>query len=174
MQGIQELLNQGNHVLEESCHTQYKLYRMGNSSTDKNVQRSSFKVLLNRKALQIRKVHLTIPGCIKTLFLIQHSNSPFVQNLKRRHFQMICIVSKLIKLMLCNGVFEAAFFLCSLLNNIVMLTMQNTKNASGTLVISNTFPPLLSNPKRMDIIMILQMMTRYRTESCCDSLVWEN
>ncbi|CAO1395618.1 unnamed protein product [Diamesa serratosioi] len=145
--GIQELLNQGNHVLEESCHTQYKLYRMGNSSTDKNVQRSSFKVLLNRKALEIRK------------------------NLKRRHFQMICIVSKLIKLMLCNGVFEAAFSLCSLLNNIVMLTMQNTKNASGSLVISNTFPPLLSNPKRMDIIMILQMMTRYRTESCCDSLI---
>lgn len=75
MQGIQELLNQGNHVLEESCHTQYKLYRMGNSSTDKNVQRSSFKVLLNRKALQIRKVilHLFIPASNTLTFI-----SPFL------------------------------------------------------------------------------------------------
>lgn len=84
-------------VLEESSQTQYKLYRMGNSSSDKNVERSSFKVLLNKKALQIRK------------------------NLKRRHFQLICIVTKLIKLMLCNGVFEAAFQMCSLLNNAVIL-----------------------------------------------------
>lgn len=84
-------------VLEESSQTQYKLYRMGNSSTDKNVERSSFKVLLNKKALQIRK------------------------NLKRRHFQLILIVTKLIKLMLCNGVFEAGFLMCSLLNNAVML-----------------------------------------------------
>lgn len=84
-------------VLEESSHTQYKLYRMGHSSADKNVERSSFKVLLNKKALQIRK------------------------NLKRRHFQLILIVTKLIKLMLCNGVFEAGFLMCSLLNNAVML-----------------------------------------------------
>jgi hypothetical protein len=84
-------------VLEESSQTQYKLYRMGNSSSDKNVERSSFKVLLNRKALQIRK------------------------NLKRRHFQLILILTKLIKLMLCNGVFEAGFLMCSLLNNAVIL-----------------------------------------------------
>lgn len=91
------MLDQGNVVLEESSHTQYKLYRMGHSSADKNVERSSFKVLLNKKALQIRK------------------------NLKRRHFQLILIVTKLIKLMLCNGVFEAGFLMCSLLNNAVML-----------------------------------------------------
>lgn len=77
MQGIQELLNQGNRVLEESCHTQYKLYRMGNSSTDKNVQRSCFKVLLNRKALQIRKVHLIIPGC-QNIVSNSTFHSPFV------------------------------------------------------------------------------------------------
>lgn len=134
-------------VLEESSHTQYKLYRMGNSSSNANVERSSFKVLLNKKASQIRK------------------------NLKRRHFQLILIVTKLIKLMLCNGVFEAGFLMCSLLNNAVILTLQNTKTASGTLVISNTFPPLLSNPRLMHITSILQMVTRYRTEKCCESLV---
>ena len=51
-------------------------------------------------------------------------------------------------------------------------TLQNTKTASGTLVISNTFPPLLSNPRLMHITSILQMVTRYRTEKCCESLVW--
>lgn len=95
--GYQDLLDQGKTVLEESSQTQYKLYRMGSSSNDKNVQRSSFKILLNKKASQIRK------------------------NLKRRHFQLILIVTKLIKLMLCNGVFEAGFLMCSLLNNTVML-----------------------------------------------------
>lgn len=65
---------------------------MGRSTSDKNVERSSFKVLLNKKALQIRK------------------------NLKRRHFQLILIVTKLIKLMLCNGVFEAGFMITSLYN----------------------------------------------------------
>lgn len=51
-------------------------------------------------------------------------------------------------------------------------TLQNTKTASGSLVISNTFPPLLSNPRLMHITSILQMVTRYRTEKCCESLVW--
>jgi hypothetical protein len=91
------LLDEGNSVLKESAHTQYKLFRMGISSSDKNVERSSFKVLLNKKALQIRK------------------------NLKRRHFQLILIVTKLIKLMLCNGVFEAGFLMCELLNSAVIL-----------------------------------------------------
>lgn len=52
-------------------------------------------------------------------------------------------------------------------------TLQNTKTASGSLVISNTFPPLLSNPRLMHITSILQMVTRYRTEQCCESLVSE-
>jgi hypothetical protein len=77
--------------------TQYKLFRMGISSTDKNVERSSFKILLNKKALVIRK------------------------NLRRRHFQLILIVTKLIKLMLCHGIFESAFMMCALLNQAVIL-----------------------------------------------------
>lgn len=88
-------------MLAESAHTQFKLNRMRSSSSDKNVERSCFKLLLNLKALKIR------------------------QNLKRRHFQMIMIVTKLIKLMLCNGIFEAAFLLCDILNNSVILWVRN-------------------------------------------------
>jgi hypothetical protein len=62
-----------------------------------------------------------------------------------------------IKLMLSCGYIDGAFSLSALLNCVVILTLQNTKSSSGTLVISNTFPQLLSNPKRMDIISILQV-----------------
>ena len=73
--------------------------------------------------------------------------------------------------MLFNGIFEAAFHLCSLFNNILMLTSQYTKTSSVTLMVSNTFPNVLSNSKRMDITSILQLITKYRTESCCASLI---
>lgn len=73
--------------------------------------------------------------------------------------------------MLFNGVFEAAFHLSSLFNNILQLTSHYTKFSSGSLVVSNTFPSLLSKPKRMDITSILQLITKYRTESCCASLI---
>lgn len=73
--------------------------------------------------------------------------------------------------MLFNGIFEAAFHLSSLFNNILILTSQYTKTTSGSLVISNTFPSLLSTSKRMDISSILQLITKYRTESCCASLI---
>lgn len=96
-QGYADLLDEGIKMLAASSHTQFKLNRMRSSSSDKNVERSCFKVLLNKKALQIR------------------------QNLKRRHHQMIMIVTKLIKLMLCNGIFEAAFLLCEVLNSAVIL-----------------------------------------------------
>lgn len=106
-----------------------------------------WKVILNRKVLLMRK------------------------NLKRRHFQLLFILSKTIKQMLFNGIFEAAFHLSSLFNNILILTSQYTKSSSGSLVVSNTFPCLLSNPKRMDVTSILQLITKYRTESCCASLI---
>ena len=147
LKAFQMLLDQGKAYFQDSCYSQYQLYRMGSSSSDKNVERSSFKVLLNKKALLISR------------------------HLRKRHFQLIFIISKLIKQMLCNGIFEAAFYLCSLLNNIVILTAEQTRHASGTLIVSNTCPTLLSNPKRMDISSILQLITRYRTESCCASLI---
>lgn len=141
------LLEQGKIYFQESCLGQYKLYKIGNSSTDKNVDRSMWKGILNRKALLMRT------------------------NLRRRHFQLLFILSKTIKQMLFNGIFEAAFHLSSLFNNILILTGQYTKASSGSLVVSNTFPCLLSNPKRMDITSILQLITKYRTESCCASLI---
>lgn len=144
---FQMLLEQGKIYFQDSCLSQFKLYKIGNSSTDKNVERSMWKVILNRKALLMRT------------------------NLRRRHFQLLFIISKTIKQMLFNGIFEAAFHLSSLFNNILLLTAQYTKMSSGSLVISNTFPSLLSHPKRMDITSILQLVTKYRTESCCASLI---
>jgi Coiled-coil protein 142 len=141
------LLEQGKVYFQESCLSQYKLFKIGTSSTDKNVERSLRKVLLNRKALLMRT------------------------NLRRRHFQLLFIMSKTIKQMLFNGIFEAALHLASLFNNILLLNSQYTKLSSGSLVISNTFPTLFINPKRMDITSILQLITKYRTESCCASLI---
>lgn len=141
------LLEQGKIYFQESCLSQYKLQKIGKTSTDKNVERSMRKVILNRKALLMRT------------------------NLRRRHFQLLFIISKTIKQMLFNGIFEAAFHLSSLFNNILILTSQYTKLSSGSLVVSNTFPTLFANPKRMDITSILQLITKYRTESCCASLI---
>lgn len=141
------LLEQGKIYFQDSCLSQYKLYKIGSSSTDKNAERSMWKVILNRKALLMRT------------------------NLRRAHFQLLFIISKTIKQMLFNGIFEAAFHLCSLFNNILILTSKYTKMSSGSLVVSNTFPSLLSLSKRMDIASILQLVTKYRTESCCASLI---
>lgn len=127
--------------------SQYKLYRIGGLSSDKNVERSSYKGLLKRKSTLIRT------------------------NLRRRHYQLLFIILKTIKHLLFNGIFEAAFHLCSLYNNIVTLTSENTKSSSGSLVVSNTYSSLLSTPKRMDISSILQLVTKYRTESCCGNLI---
>lgn len=141
------LLEQGKIYFQESCLSQYKLYKIGAASTDKNTERSMWKVILNRKALLMRT------------------------NLRRRHFQSLFIISKTIKEMLFNGIFEAAFHLASLYNNILILTLEYTKMSSGSLMVSNTFPSLLATSKRMDVTSILQLVTKYRTESCCASLI---
>lgn len=120
---FQMLLEQGKIYFQESCLSQYKLYKTGKCSTKKSL----WKIILNRKALLMRT------------------------NLRRRHFQLLFIISKSIKQMLFNGIFEAAFHLSSLYNNILMLTSEYTKMSSGSLVVSNTFPCLLIHPKRMDI-----------------------
>lgn len=93
------------------------------------------------------------------------------KNLKRRHFQLLFVISKTIKQMLFNGIFEAAFHLSSLFNNILILTLQYTKSSSGSLMVSNTFPSVLANPKRMDVTSILQLITKYRTDIVCGSLI---
>ncbi|KAG5681501.1 hypothetical protein PVAND_010928 [Polypedilum vanderplanki] len=144
---FQTLLEQGNVFFQDSCMSQYKLYRISAASSDKNVERSSYKILLKRKSMLIRT------------------------HLKRRHFQLLFIISKTIKQLLANGIFEAAFHLCSLYNNIAILTAQNMRVSSGSMIISNTHSSLMSNPKRLDISSILQLVTRYRTESCCSNLI---
>ena len=147
MQAFQTLLEKGNVYCQDSCMSQYKLFRIGSSSSDKNVERSSYKGLLKRKSMLIRT------------------------NLKRRHFQLLFIISKTIKRLLFNGIFEAAFHLCSLYNNIIILTNQHMKSSSGSMIISNTYTAIVSNPKRMDVCSILQLVTKYRTESCCSKLI---
>lgn len=123
------------------------MYRIGSTSTDKNVERSTYKGLLKRKSMLIR------------------------MNLKRRHYQLLFIISKIIKRLLFNGIFEAALHLSSLYNNIIILTTQHTRSSSGSMIISNTYTAILSNPKRMDITSILQLVTKYRTECCCSKLI---
>lgn len=127
--------------------SQYKLYRIGGSSSDKNVERSSYKVMLKRKTKLART------------------------NLRRRHFQLLFIMLKTIKQLLFNGIFEAAFHLCSLYNNILVLTAQHMKSSSGSLMISNTYSSIVSTPKRMDITCILQLVIKCRIEACCSHLI---
>lgn len=38
-------------------------------------------------------------------------------------------------------------------------------------MVSNTFPIVLANPKRMDVTSILQLITKYRTDIVCGSLI---
>jgi hypothetical protein len=49
--------------------------------------------------------------------------------------------------------------------------MEYTKSSSGSLMVSNTFPSVLANLKRMDVTSILQLITKYRTDIVCGSLI---
>lgn len=72
-QEFEQLLNQSRKQFELSCQAQFRLNRLPSVSADKNMERSPYKVLLNRKSHLIR------------------------QNLKKRHFQLLCIVQKMVK-----------------------------------------------------------------------------
>jgi hypothetical protein len=112
--------------------------KLSASSTDKNIERSSYKVLLTRKANLIR------------------------QNLKKRHLQLIFIVNQMIKLMLglCynTDIIINGALLLTTLHNLNIGLVQNKQNATGAMVCSNTFPGLLSQPKKIDINVILQVI----------------
>ncbi|ETN66672.1 hypothetical protein AND_001537 [Anopheles darlingi] len=69
---FERLLQQSRECFERSAHVQTRLIRMSASSADKNVERSFFKILLNRKAHLIR------------------------QNLRKRNFQLIFIINKMV------------------------------------------------------------------------------
>lgn len=142
------LLEQSKVCFQESCLTQFKLAKIGTTGTERTTyDRSMFKVMLFRKSASMRR------------------------SIRRRHFQLLFIISKTIKKMLCEGIFEAAFHLSSLFNNVLILTAEYTKSQSGSLICSNTFPNVLAALKAMDINSILQLVTRYRTESCCARLI---
>uniref|UniRef100_A0AAG5CXJ9 Uncharacterized protein n=1 Tax=Anopheles atroparvus TaxID=41427 RepID=A0AAG5CXJ9_ANOAO len=151
---FERLLQQSRECFERSAHVQTRLIRMSASSADKNVERSFFKILLNRKAHLIR------------------------QNLRKRNFQLIFIINKMIKLMLAATytseiVVDGALLLCTLHNESVILAQKTTQARSQTKaqICSNSFPSLMSAPKKIDVGMILQIITKQRAEECCSTLI---
>ncbi|KFB53386.1 hypothetical protein ZHAS_00021700 [Anopheles sinensis] len=151
---FERLLQQSRECFERSAHVQTRLIRMSASSADKNVERSFFKILLNRKAHLIR------------------------QNLRKRNFQLIFIINKMIKLMLAatfssEVVVDGALLLCTLHNESVILAQKTTQARTQTnaQICSNSFPSLMSAPKKIDIGMILQIITKQRAEECCSTLI---
>lgn len=133
--------------LQESCLTQFKLSKIGSSGTERSLDRSMLKVMLCRKSNLMRRA------------------------LRRRHFQLLFIIAKTIKKLLCEGIFETAFHLSSLFNDVLIVTSNYIGASSVTQICSNTFTNVFAQPKAMDISTILQMTTRYKTESCCASLI---
>lgn len=56
---------------------------------------------------------------------------------------------------------DAALLLATLHNESVNALLQNVKSSSGARVCSNTFPSLMTNPKRIDVSTILQVIMEY-------------
>lgn len=146
-QASQSFLNQCKVCLQESCLTQFKLSKIGMSGTERSLDRSPLKLMLCRKSAHMRLL------------------------LRRRHFQLLYIISKTIKMLLSEGSFEKALPLASLFNDVLILTSNYMKASSGTQICSNTFTNVVAHPKPLDISTILQLVTRYKTESCCASLI---
>lgn len=133
------MLTRSKKCFELSEHIQSTLAKHALASGNKKMERSPYKVMQHKKATLCR------------------------QNLKRRHFQLIFIIHKMIKLMLSVSLYstevliDGALVLCSLHNGSVELTMKNSKSLSGAQVCSNSFPILLLAPKIFDVGMILQV-----------------
>lgn len=72
LQEFEQLLTQSKKTFEISNEIQMKLQAFSKKSQDKQLDRSSFKVLLNRKLFVVR------------------------QNIKRRHLQLIFIINKMV------------------------------------------------------------------------------
>ncbi|XP_058825246.1 uncharacterized protein LOC131685499 [Topomyia yanbarensis] len=151
---FERLLQQSRQGFELSAHIQFRLIRMTASSADKNVERSFFKILLDRKAHLIR------------------------QNLRKRHFQLTFIINKMVKLMLgltysSEAVIDGAMLLSTLHNESVALALKTTKarTQAGAQICSNSFPAVMIAPKKVDIGTILQIVTKQRSEQCCATLI---
>ncbi|XP_053696391.1 uncharacterized protein LOC128743756 [Sabethes cyaneus] len=151
---FERLLQQSRLGFEQSAHIQMRLIRMTATSADKNVERSFFKILLDRKAHLIR------------------------QNLRKRHFQLTFIINKMIKLMLgltysSEMVIDGSMLLATLHNESVTLALKTAKarTQDGAQICSNTFPAVMIAPKKIDIATILQIVTKQRSEQCCATLI---
>ncbi|KAG4065560.1 hypothetical protein HA402_013330 [Bradysia odoriphaga] len=147
-----QLVSQSKKCFEVSEQLQRQLMKLAAMSSNKKVERSPYKVLQSKKATMCR------------------------HNLKRRHFQLIFVINRMIKLMLGNSfesdiVIDGALLLCSLHNGSVEMTKQNLKAVSGAQVCSNSFPILLLSPKKIDVGMILQIISKQRSENCCLTLI---
>ncbi|XP_055644954.1 uncharacterized protein LOC129780574 isoform X2 [Toxorhynchites rutilus septentrionalis] len=151
---FERLLQQSRQDFELSAHIQLRLIRMSAASADKNAERSFFKILLSRKAHLIR------------------------MSLRKRHFQLIFIIHKMVKLMLgltysSEVVIDGAMLLSTLHNESVALALKTAraKTQAGAQICSNSFPALMSTPRKIDIGTILQIITKQRSEQCCATLI---
>lgn len=68
-------------------------------------------------------------------------------------------------------VVDAALLLCTLYNESVSLYNQNSLPSGIALICSNTYASLMQTPKKIDISMILQTISRHRSEQCCLALI---
>lgn len=68
-------------------------------------------------------------------------------------------------------VIDGALLLCTLFNENIALLNQNSKAAGGARLCSNTFPGLMAQPKKIDVGIILQIISKQRSELCCLSLI---
>lgn len=66
---------------------------------------------------------------------------------------------------------DAALLLCTLYNDSVSLYNKNSLPSGSALICSNTYANLMQTPKKIDISIILQTISRDRSEQCCLSLI---
>lgn len=133
------MISQSKKCLELSGKFQMSLVRLTTTSANKNFERSPYKVLQSRKAQLIR------------------------QNLKRRHFQLLFIVQHMMHSMLAEcphteTVIDCALMSCDLLNeSVATVSGRNIHRSGGAQFCSNTFPALMSLPRRLEVGVILQV-----------------
>lgn len=70
-----------------------------------------------------------------------------------------------------DAIIDGALLLCTLYNDSVTLFNKSTKPSGGASICNNTFAGLMSQPKIIDVGMILQTISRQRSEQCCLTLI---
>lgn len=136
------MIAQSRQCFEMSGKLQVNLLRLsGTASANKNFERSPYKTLQSRKAILLR------------------------QNLKRHHFQLVFQLQNMMctMLTLCvhtELVIDSALKICGLLNETIeFVTTKNIHKMGGAQVCSNTFPTIMTLSKKIDIGIILQVIS---------------